>query len=83
MRYLSILEKIILRFFNLFISRTPYRISFYGGSLDYKDWYSNNPVRIICGGLDYYCYQSVREIPALLKAGSFSIDFRFLDFLKS
>ena len=63
MSYLSILEKIILRFFNLFISRTPYRISFYGGSLDYKDWYSKNPVRIICGGLDYYCYQSVREIP--------------------
>ena len=47
----------------MFISRTPYRISFYGGSLDYKDWYSKNPVRIICGGVDYYCYQSVREIP--------------------
>ena len=23
----------------LFISRTPYRLSFYGGSLDYKEWY--------------------------------------------
>ena len=47
----------------MFISRTPYRISFYGGSLDYRNWYSENPTRIICAGLDYYCYQSVRQIP--------------------
>ena len=47
----------------MFISRTPYRLSFYGGSLDYSDWYNKKPVRIICAGLDYYCYQSVREIP--------------------
>ena len=47
----------------MFISRTPYRLSFYGGSLDYKSWYQNNPIKIICAGLDYYCYQSVRKIP--------------------
>ena len=47
----------------MFISRTPYRLSFYGGSLDYKGWYQKNPVKIICAGLDYYCYQSVRRIP--------------------
>ena len=47
----------------MFISRTPYRISFYGGSLDYKGWYEENPTKIICAGLDYYCYQSVRRIP--------------------
>lgn len=47
----------------MFISRTPYRLSFYGGSLDYKNWYSKNSTKIICAGLDYYCYQSVRKIP--------------------
>ena len=47
----------------MFISRTPYRISFYGGSLDYKNWYFDNPTKVICAGLDYYCYQSVRRIP--------------------
>ena len=47
----------------MFISRTPYRLSFYGGTLDYKTWYSQNPTKIICAGLDYYCYQSVRRIP--------------------
>ena len=47
----------------MFISRTPYRLSFYGGSLDYKSWYHKNSTKIICAGLDYYCYQSVRKIP--------------------
>ncbi|WP_413682195.1 hypothetical protein [Prochlorococcus sp. MIT 9123] len=47
----------------MFISRTPYRLSFYGGSLDYKGWYQKNSTKIICAGLDYYCYQSVRRIP--------------------
>ncbi len=48
----------------MYISRTPYRFSFYGGALDYKDWYIDNPTRILCAGLDYYCYQSVRVIPS-------------------
>ncbi|MDC2963096.1 hypothetical protein OAX96_03115 [Prochlorococcus sp. AH-736-K15] len=48
----------------MFISRTPYRLSFYGGSLDYKEWYENNPVKIICAGLDYYCYQNLRVLPS-------------------
>ncbi|KGG00322.1 MULTISPECIES: hypothetical protein [Prochlorococcus] len=47
----------------MFISRTPYRLSFYGGSLDYKGWYQKNSIKVICAGLDYYCYQSVRRIP--------------------
>ena len=47
----------------MFISRTPYRLSFYGGSLDYREWYERNPVKIICAGLDYYCYQQVRILP--------------------
>ena len=51
----------------MFISRTPYRLSFYGGSLDYKGWYQNNPTKIICAGLDYYCYQSVRRIPTFFE----------------
>jgi len=47
----------------MLITRTPYRFSFYGGGLDYPEWYKKNSVRVICAGLDYYCYQNVRELP--------------------
>ena len=47
----------------MLISRTPYRFSLYGGGLDYPAWYQKNPSRILCSGLDYYCYQSLRELP--------------------
>ncbi len=48
----------------MFISRTPFRFSFYGGSLDYQEWYKKRSVKIICAGLDYYCYQQVRILPS-------------------
>lgn len=47
----------------MLISRTPYRLSFYGGGLDYPAWYEKKDTQILCAGLDYYCYQSVRELP--------------------
>ena len=47
----------------MLISRTPYRFSFFGGGLDYPEWYRNNTVQVLCAGLDYYCYQTVRSLP--------------------
>tara|TARA_Y100001968_G_scaffold333876_1_gene400432 strand:- start:6664 stop:7650 length:987 start_codon:yes stop_codon:yes gene_type:complete len=47
----------------MLISRTPYRLSFYGGGLDYPQWYENNEAKVLCAGLDYYCYLTVRELP--------------------
>lgn len=47
----------------MFISRTPYRLSLYGGGLDYPSWYEKHDTQILCAGLDYYCYQTVRELP--------------------
>ncbi len=47
----------------MLISRTPYRFSLFGGGLDYPEWFKYNPSRILCAGLDYYCYQTLRELP--------------------
>ena len=47
----------------MLISRTPYRFSFYGGGLDYPEWYHRNSAAVLCAGLDYYCYQTVRRLP--------------------
>ncbi len=51
----------------MLITRTPYRFSFYGGGLDYPSWYEKYNTQILCAGLDYYCYQTVRELPPFFK----------------
>ena len=47
----------------MLISRTPYRLSFYGGGLDYPHWYKRHGARVLCAGLDKYCYLTVRKLP--------------------
>ena len=47
----------------MFICRTPYRLSLYGGGIDYPSWYEKRDIQVLCAGLDYYCYQTVRELP--------------------
>jgi len=38
-------------------------LSFYGGGLDYPEYYKNNNVRILTAALDHYCYQTIRRLP--------------------
>lgn len=47
----------------MLISRTPYRFSLYGGGLDYPEWYESESAHVLCAGLDYYCYLTVRMLP--------------------
>ena len=47
----------------MLICRTPYRLSLYGGGIDYPSWYETSTIQVLCAGLDYYCYQTVRELP--------------------
>jgi len=47
----------------MLITRTPYRFSFFGGGLDYPEWYSKKSALVLSAGLDYYCYQTVRVLP--------------------
>ena len=51
----------------MFICRTPYRLSLYGGGIDYPSWYEKRDIQVLCAGLDYYCYQTVRELPPFFK----------------
>jgi len=47
----------------MLICRTPFRLSFYGGGLDYPEWYNYNKINVLNAALGYYCYQTVRELP--------------------
>jgi D-glycero-alpha-D-manno-heptose-7-phosphate kinase len=47
----------------MIISRTPFRISFFGGGTDYPDWYREHGGAVLATTIDKYCYISVRELP--------------------
>ena len=45
------------------ISRTPYRISFFGGGTDYPEWYRKNGGAVLSMATNKYCYISGRHLP--------------------
>ena len=47
----------------MIISRTPFRVSFFGGGTDYPAWYSEHGGAVLATTIDKYCYISVRELP--------------------
>jgi len=47
----------------MIISRTPFRISFFGGGTDYKDWYKDHPGAVLGTTIDKYCYLTCRYLP--------------------
>ncbi|MBI4430180.1 MAG: kinase [Candidatus Omnitrophica bacterium] len=47
----------------MIISRTPFRISFFGGGTDYPDWYRQHGGAVLSTAIDKYCYISVRHLP--------------------
>lgn len=45
------------------ISRTPYRISFFGGGTDYPAWYREHGGAVLATAIDKYCYLTCRYLP--------------------
>ena len=51
----------------MIISRTPYRISFFGGGTDYPEWYLKNTGEVISTTIDKYLYLTCRNQPTFFK----------------
>lgn len=47
----------------MIISRTPFRISFFGGGTDYPAWFRQNGGVVLATTIDKYCYISCRYLP--------------------
>ena len=47
----------------MIISRTPFRISLFGGGTDYPAWFKEHGGSVIGTAIDKYCYISVRRLP--------------------
>jgi len=51
----------------MIISRTPFRISFFGGGTDYPIWYEQHGGAVISTTIDKYCYITVRHFPPFFR----------------
>ena len=47
----------------MIITRTPFRISFFGGGTDYPAWYQRHGGVVLATTIDKYCYISCRYLP--------------------
>ena len=47
----------------MIITRTPFRISFFGGGTDYPVWFENNGGAVISASINKYCYITCRYLP--------------------
>lgn len=47
----------------MIISRTPFRISFFGGGTDYPAWFRENGGAVLALAINKYCYISCRPLP--------------------
>ncbi len=51
----------------MIISRTPFRISYFGGGTDFPDWYNKYNGKVISTTINKYCYVNTRVLPPFFK----------------
>ncbi|MBU0778356.1 kinase [Patescibacteria group bacterium] len=51
----------------MIISRTPFRISFFGGGTDYPVWYREHGGSVLATSINKYCYITCRYLPPFFK----------------
>jgi D-glycero-alpha-D-manno-heptose-7-phosphate kinase len=52
----------------MIISRTPFRISFFGGGTDYPIWYRQHGGTVLAATINKYCYLSCRYLPPFFES---------------
>ncbi len=51
----------------MIITRTPFRISFFGGGTDYPTWYREEPGAVLSTTIDKYCWINLRDLPSFFE----------------
>jgi D-glycero-alpha-D-manno-heptose-7-phosphate kinase len=52
------------------ITKTPYRLSLFGGGTDYPSWFETHPSKVIAAAMANYCYLTVKKLPPFFEYGS-------------
>lgn len=50
----------------MIITKTPFRMSFFGGGTDMEDYFKANGGAVLSTTFDKYCYVNVRHLPRFL-----------------
>ena len=45
------------------ITRTPFRVSLFGGGTDYPEWFRKHEGKVLSGSINKYCYVTARWLP--------------------
>mgnify|MGYP001257651429 CR=1 FL=1 len=49
----------------MIITKTPYRISFFGGGTDFPEWYKEHGGSVISSTIDKHSYIILRKLPKI------------------
>jgi len=66
----------------MIISRTPFRISFFGGGTDYPGWYEEHGGAVLSAAINRYCYITCRHLPPFF-AHRYRIAYSIMESTKS
>ena len=66
----------------MIITRTPYRISLFGGGSDHPKWYRENGGEVISFAIDKYCYITTRLLPPFFE-NRFRISYSKIELTKT
>ena len=66
----------------MIVSRTPFRISFFGGGTDFPIWYNKHGGSVISSTIDKYCYINLRKLPPFFSY-KYSIRYREREIVNS
>jgi len=66
----------------MIISRTPFRVSLFGGGSDYPAWFQENGGSVLGFTINKYCYISLRELPPFFEH-KFRIAYSEIEMVKS
>src|SRR5271168_1473869 len=53
---------------SFFVTRTPFRISFFGGGTDYPEWYRREGGAVLSTTINKYCYLTCRYQPLFFRS---------------
>ncbi len=66
----------------MIITRTPFRVSFFGGGTDYSGWFQDHQGAVLATTIDKYCYISCRYLPPFFEHKS-RIIYSIIETVKS
>jgi len=67
----------------MIISKTPYRISLFGGGSDFPGWYKSNKGITISSTIDYYLYITIRNLPGFFSNFKYRLSYSKIEKTKS